>query len=550
MSTIATIGPCSSTAASSSSGVAASATTSMPSPRTNDAMPSRNSRAVVGDHDAHGSSAVTTVPAPGGLRMRSVPSSAATRSARPWSPVPARLVGAADAVVGDLDHRHAVAARDPHRRRRSRGRTWRRWPAPRRRRSTPRAPPARAGAPRLSKETVVGDARARRQRVERGLQPVVEHRGMDAARELAQLLQRLRELVAGRVQRAASASAGSLRMRLWIIRSWSATDTSRCCAPSWRLRSSRRRSASPAATMRSREARSSASRSCGLRLQARVVERDRRRGRDGADELRIVVERRVVDEHRELAPVALDRRRDTVAAGSRAARPAVRGRRCRSARPAPGTPGRGSGSPSTLASPASSRAPRSVLELAEEVREAAAREPGAQQAPEQRGRDGEQRRVQDRHEQHRRASRAMRLVRSGGVQHAGQAARRGSAAALAGAGATPTRQRVRDHDRDGERRDAKSSNWTLSSALAMPASGHTSSRLSGWSAGTAAPRTAGRRGRRRTSDERRRRSSSTSRPPVTKLRISAAKSDDPQLADQQRERERDRRRRAAPGSGR
>src|SRR3954469_22291984 len=46
-------------------------------------------RAVVRDHDAHGRSAVTTVPTPEGLRMRSVPSSAATRSASPWSPVPA-----------------------------------------------------------------------------------------------------------------------------------------------------------------------------------------------------------------------------------------------------------------------------------------------------------------------------------------------------------------------------------------------------------------------------------------------------------------------------
>src|SRR4051794_19361897 len=45
--------------------------------------------AVVGDHDPHGSSAVTTVPAPRGLRMRRVPSSAATRSASPWRPVPA-----------------------------------------------------------------------------------------------------------------------------------------------------------------------------------------------------------------------------------------------------------------------------------------------------------------------------------------------------------------------------------------------------------------------------------------------------------------------------
>src|SRR4051812_36576839 len=46
-------------------------------------------RAVIRDHDAHGSSAVTTVPAPRGLRMRSVPSSAATRSASPCRPVPA-----------------------------------------------------------------------------------------------------------------------------------------------------------------------------------------------------------------------------------------------------------------------------------------------------------------------------------------------------------------------------------------------------------------------------------------------------------------------------
>jgi hypothetical protein len=44
MSTMATSGSWRSTAASSSSAVDASATTSIPSPRTNDAMPSRNSR--------------------------------------------------------------------------------------------------------------------------------------------------------------------------------------------------------------------------------------------------------------------------------------------------------------------------------------------------------------------------------------------------------------------------------------------------------------------------------------------------------------------------
>src|SRR3954452_11723325 len=45
-------------------------------------------QAVVRDHDPHGSSAMTTVPVPGGLTTRRLPCSASTRSASPRSPEP------------------------------------------------------------------------------------------------------------------------------------------------------------------------------------------------------------------------------------------------------------------------------------------------------------------------------------------------------------------------------------------------------------------------------------------------------------------------------
>ena len=65
--------------------------------------------------------------------------------------------------------------------------------------------------------------------------------------------------------------------------------TSRCCAPSCRSRSSRRRSASPAATSRCRDA-------LRLGVELLVLERDRGRRGDDLDQLGIVVERRVVDQ--------------------------------------------------------------------------------------------------------------------------------------------------------------------------------------------------------------------------------------------------------------
>ena len=132
-----------------------------------------------------------------------------------------------------------------------------------------------------------------------------EHGRMDAARELAQLLQRLASCSLA-VVTSASAEEGSRRMPAWIRRSCSASATSRCCAPSCRLRSSRRRSASPAATIRCRDACSSASRACDLGVQVLVLQRDGGGGADGLDELGILVERRVVDERGDLAAVALD----------------------------------------------------------------------------------------------------------------------------------------------------------------------------------------------------------------------------------------------------
>ena len=83
---------------------------------------------------------------------------------------------------------------------------------------------------------------------------------MQAARELAQLVEREAELVTGAPSRMVRAPAGSESSFASAIRSDSASETSRCCAPSWRLRSRRRRSTSPAVTIRARDAASSSSR--------------------------------------------------------------------------------------------------------------------------------------------------------------------------------------------------------------------------------------------------------------------------------------------------
>ena len=146
--------------------------------------------------------------------------------------------------------------------------------------------------------------------------------------------------------------------------------------------------------MRSREARSSASRSSDSACSRASSSAIAAAAATAPTSSGIVVERRVVDEHRELAAVALDRRGRTVAAG--------RGQRDRlSAAVQVGALARHAvrqhepGIAEHLGEPRLQPHAAQRAELAEEVREPAAREPRAQQAPEQRGRDREQGRVQE-----------------------------------------------------------------------------------------------------------------------------------------------------------
>ena len=82
----------------------------------------------------------------------------------------ARGVGAADAVVGDVDGDAPVRRAAPRRSPASPGRTWRRSRAPRRRRSRRRSRPAPGRRSSPSASTVTGTGRARRERLQRRLE--------------------------------------------------------------------------------------------------------------------------------------------------------------------------------------------------------------------------------------------------------------------------------------------------------------------------------------------------------------------------------------------
>src|SRR4051795_4452798 len=214
--------------------------------------------AVVGDHDSHGSSAVTTVPAPSGLRMRSVPSSAATRSASPCRPVPA--VSSAPPTPSSAISMAAMPFRRETRTDAADARAYLATLA-RASQATKYAASSTCSGRRsgLWNETAVGTLAREASESSAALRPWLSTAGwIPRASSRSSSNDRESSSPAAWI---ASASSGSPWTRRSIMRRASATDTSRCCAPSCKLRSRRPRSASLAATSRSREARSSPSRS-------------------------------------------------------------------------------------------------------------------------------------------------------------------------------------------------------------------------------------------------------------------------------------------------
>ena len=200
---------------------------------------------------------------------------------------------------------------------------------------------------------------------------------MDAARQLAQLRERLRELVAGGHDERLG-GAGSA----WI---W-ARDRAGAGCRARRGAAARRRAgrARDAAARRRPLRRCAAARRAareprlGLGVELLVLDGDGGRGAHRVDELGVVVERRVVDEQRGRSAVDLDRRRRTAGRRRRERRPAVRRARRRS-RPAPRRATTSSGSPSVRRQRVLERRAAHGPQVPEQLREPGARQPGAEQ---------------------------------------------------------------------------------------------------------------------------------------------------------------------------
>ena len=146
MSTIAMSGRSRRAAWTSASPSATASTTSNPLSREQARQPVAQQGEILGDQDAHGSSARTVVGPPGGLVTVSRPSSASTRRRRPARPEPAGSAPPRPSSTTSSTS-ESPTARDASRRSATHRRAWRRWSGSRRRRSTPRSRRAPPDAP-------------------------------------------------------------------------------------------------------------------------------------------------------------------------------------------------------------------------------------------------------------------------------------------------------------------------------------------------------------------------------------------------------------------
>ena len=283
-----------------------------------------------GGQSAAGISARSVVPAPGGTVEHEPPAERLDAVGEPAQAGAALRRRAADAVVAHLDQRVPVRALDAdghHGRARVLGDVGQRLGD-----HVVGGGLDRAGQPVVElDESSTGSGARVGERLDGGLEPALgQHRGVDAARELAQLLQRVAS--APRPRARGRRRPGCRRA---ASRSISASETSRCCAPSCRLRSSRRRSASPAcddAGARRGELRARLARWPAPGRPARRSPRSAAR-RPAANGSRLDAG----DDHRAPQPPVEEDRRGDGRDGSRARAAARRARRRgpRSCRPAP-----------------------------------------------------------------------------------------------------------------------------------------------------------------------------------------------------------------------
>ena len=267
---------------------------------------------VFGEDYAHGSSRRRCA-APSALRLTfTCPSTAPTRSST--------SVAVSDAVI-DAQAEHQPTVRTvPLMSRRPAGPCDRR--PHRSRQRTPSAPSTGALGRRADVDPRGPTRRARRWR-RRALHP--QHRGKDAVCERAELVQRRANLIAAR-PRAGAASAALAAAPAAI-----ASRTSPCCAPSWTLRSRRRRSPSAAAAIRRTRLAQPNELSAVIGLEALVLDRQPRGALNLADKTRVVEQVGRCSTTAANRAVARQRRRP----GSPAARKAGTGRPPESIQPPP-----------------------------------------------------------------------------------------------------------------------------------------------------------------------------------------------------------------------